>query len=219
MSLDPFLSCDVADLERGGSYSFEARIQANHESLSDSELTLRASNDGDVDAFGELVRRHRPKVFKLLMRLTRADRILSEDLTQDTFLRAYRGMEGFEGRARFSTWIHRIAYFAYLNHRNRFPRHQSLPDGFENLATVPPEHQHSHSASDLRRDLALAVESLPHRYREIIVMYFLHQVPYRDIADELDLPLGTVKTQLYRAKAMLRDRMNEWSEGPSCAVV
>lgn len=193
-------------------HSLDAEAQATLETLGDPELVRRASAEHDAEAFSELVRRHQPRVFGLLMRLTRADRILSEDLTQETFLRAYRGLEGFEGRARFSTWVHRIAYFAYLNHRNRVPRHQSLPEGFENMASAP-DYLHGHSTSDLRRDLAIAVDSLPNRYREVIVMHFLRQVPYRDIAEKLDLPLGTVKTQLYRAKAMLRDRMTGWHDG------
>jgi RNA polymerase sigma-70 factor (ECF subfamily) len=184
----------------------------------DVDLVDRAANGDDPEAFGALVRRHEPRIRALLLRLTRGDRVLTEDLTQEAFLRAYRGLAGFEGRARFSTWVHRIAYFAYLNHRNRVPRHASLPEGFENMA-VAPEGELSANHSDLRRDMAAAVSSLPDRYRQVIELHFLRHVPYRDIADELNLPLGTVKTQLFRAKAMLRDKMTDWSgasrQGPT----
>lgn len=176
---------------------------------SDDELVRRAATGHDPKAFGELVRRYRPRVFALLMRLSRGNRILSEDLTQEAFLRAYRGLPNFEGRAQFYTWVHRIAYFAFLNHRTRSPKHSSLPEGFENVIEAP-ESELSARQSDLRRDLEAAVAELPERYREVILMHFMAHVPYRDIADALDLPLGTVKTQLHRAKAMLREKMHGW---------
>lgn len=182
------------------------------EQATDADLVERASTHEDPAAFGELVRRHEPRIRALLMRLTRGDRVLSEDLAQEAFLRAYRGLPGFEGRARFSTWVHRIAYYAYLNHRNRVPRHASLPDGFENMAEAPLGEM-SPVQSDLRRDMAHALDTLPDRYREVVEMHFLRHVPYRDIAQRLDLPLGTVKTQLYRAKLMLRDKMVGWAAG------
>ena len=77
-------------------------------SLSDEQLVTRAS-DGDDQAFAELVRRHQGKVRGLLLRLT-SNATLADDLAQEVFLRAYRGLVGFEGRSRFSTWIYRIAY-------------------------------------------------------------------------------------------------------------
>jgi RNA polymerase sigma-70 factor (ECF subfamily) len=179
---------------------------------SDGELVERAATHEDPAAFGELVRRHEPRIRALLMRLTRGDRVLTEDLAQEAFLRAYRGLPGFEGRAQFSTWVHRIAYYAYLNHRNRVPRHASLPEGFENTAEAQLGEMSS-VQSDLRRDMAHALDTLPDRYREVVEMHFLRHVPYRDIAQRLDLPLGTVKTQLYRAKLMLRDKMDGWAAG------
>lgn len=182
------------------------------EETSDAELVERAATHDDPEAFGELVRRHEPRIRALLLRLTRGDRVLAEDLAQEAFLRAYRGLPGFEGRSRFSTWVHRIAYYAYLNHRNRVPRHASLPDGFENMAEAPLG-ELSPVQSDLRRDMAQALDTLPDRYREVVEMHFLRHVPYRDIAERLDLPLGTVKTQLYRAKLMLRDKMVGWATG------
>ena len=190
---------------------------------SDAELVDIAAGRGDSEAFGELVRRHEGRIRALLLRLTRGDRVLTEDLTQETFLRAYRGLAGFEGRSRFSTWVHRIAYYAYLNHRNRAPRHCGLPEGFENTAEAKLG-ELSATQSDLRRDVANALDTLPDRYREVVEMHFLRHVPYRDIADHLKLPLGTVKTQLYRAKMMLRDKMDGWaasvhSGGQSYAVL
>jgi RNA polymerase sigma-70 factor (ECF subfamily) len=163
--------------------------------------------------FGELVRRHQGKIRALLLRLTRGNRTLCDDLTQETFLRAYRGLGSFEGRARFTTWLHRIAYFVYLNHRNRVRQPVALPDEFE-LTIAAPEDDLSPSRADLRRDLGLLVQGLPAGYREVVVMHFVRHVPYRDIAEALDMPLGTVKTQLHRAKLMMREQLQSLGDAP-----
>lgn len=191
-----------------------------HEELraaADTELTERAMA-GDspraAEAFGELVRRHQSKIRSLLLRLTRGNRTLCDDLTQETFLRAFRGLRSFEGRARFTTWLHRIAYFVYLNHRNRVRQPAALPEEFE-LTTPAPEDDLSPARADLRRDLGVLVQGLPVGYREVIVMHFVRHVPYRDIAEALDMPLGTVKTQLHRAKLMMREQLQTLGDAPA----
>ena len=186
----------------------------------DHELVERAVAEDSTEAFGELMRRHEPRIRALLMRLTRGDRVLTEDLTQEAFLRAYKGLPRFEGRARFSTWVHRIAYYAFLNHTNRAPKHASLPEGFENTAEAKLG-ELSSTQSDLRKDIDVALQELPVRYREVLEMHFLRHVPYRDIADHFGLPLGTVKTQLHRAKLMMRTKMDGWAveSGRAYAVV
>ena len=199
-----------------------------HEDLrlaADAELTRwamegrRASGSpAPAEAFGELVRRHQGKIRSLLLRLTRGNRTLCDDLTQETFLRAYRGLCSFEGRARFTTWLHRIAYFVYLNHRNRVRQPAALPEEFE-LTTAAPEDELSPERSDLRRDLGVLVEGLPAGYREVVVMHFVRHVPYRDIAEALDMPLGTVKTQLHRAKLMMREQMQTLGDAPGRVAV
>src|SRR5690606_10260925 len=98
--------------------------------VEDAELVALAGHGGDERAFAELIRRHQGKVRGLLLRLA-GDRPLADDLAQEAFLRAYRGLAGFEGRARFSTWLYRIAYNVYLNHRTRTREHAALPEGFE----------------------------------------------------------------------------------------
>ena len=190
------------------------RSQDDLRGASDGELTLRAATGEQPEAFGELVRRHQGKIRALLLRLTRGNRTLTDDLTQETFLRAYRGLSGFEGRARFTTWVHRIAYFVYLNHRNRVRQPAALPEEFEHTEPAP-EDELSPYRADLRRDLAQLVDALPERYREVIVMHFMRHVPYRDIADTLGLPLGTVKTQLHRAKLMMREQLLSVGDAPA----
>lgn len=186
------------------------RLGRDAADIPEDELLDRARHRDDSDAFAELVRRHQGKVRGLLLRLT-ANRTLADDLGQEVFLRAYRGLVGFEGRARFSTWLYRIAYNVYLNHRTRTRELAPLPEAFE-LRTAAPEGRMSAAGHDLRRDLDAAIATLPDRYKSVITLYYLEDVSYPEIADVLDIPLGTVKTHLHRAKRMLRERLREWED-------
>jgi RNA polymerase sigma-70 factor (ECF subfamily) len=174
------------------------------ETLTEAQLLARTSR-GDRPAFTELVRRHESRVRALLVRLC-SDRTLADDLAQEVFLRAFRGLVGFQGRAAFGTWIYRIAYNVYLNHRSRTKRLHALPEDYD-VRAAAPEDALSAPRADLRRDLEGAIEGLPERYRAVVVLYYLHEVSYPEIAEILDLPLGTVKTHLHRAKRMLRRAM------------
>jgi RNA polymerase sigma-70 factor (ECF subfamily) len=171
----------------------------------DEQLVERAATGGDNQAFAELVRRHQGKVRGLLLRLTGSPP-LADDLAQEVFLRAYRGLVGFEGRARFSTWLYRIAYNVFLNHRSRSKELAALPLGFDSQ-TAAPDGELSANRLDMRRDLAGAIAALPERYRAVVTLYYLEDVSYPEIAEVLDLPLGTVKTHLHRAKKLLRQHL------------
>jgi RNA polymerase sigma-70 factor (ECF subfamily) len=119
---------------------------------------------------------------------------------------------GFEGRARFSTWLYRIAYNVYLNHRTRVRELAALPEGFESGRHGARDGAQRQSRSDLRRDLDVAIAALPDRYRAVVTLYYLEDVSYPEIADILDLPLGTVKTHLHRAKRLLREHLHGWGD-------
>lgn len=178
------------------------------ESLPDQALVQRARFGDDV-AFRELVHRHQGRIRGLLLRLCRGDAALCDDLAQEVFLRVHRGLVGFEGRARFSTWVYRIAYNVYLNHRERTRELVELPRGYD--AATPGTGSRDHAGrSDLRRDLQQALDNLPERYRRVLILHYLRDVSYPEIAELLDIPLGTVKTHLHRAKRLLRAQMHGW---------
>jgi len=175
--------------------------------LGESEETVllgRAQHAGDHRAMAMLVRSHRPRILRLLLRLTRGDRQLSEDLTQETFYRAVRALPRFEGRCRFGTWLHRIAYFAYLNHRDRAPRHARLSAEYEEQIPSTLGCWNTGQA-DLQWDLEFALAELPEAYRDVVLLHLLDNLAYQDIATTLALPLGTVKTRLHRAKRLMRE--------------
>lgn len=178
---------------------------------------VAAAQAGSHAAFAALVRRHESRVRGLLFRLCR-DPALTEDLAQEVFLRAYRGLARFEARARLSTWLHRIAVNLVLNHRARVPAVAVLPAGVE-LAIAAPEDAHSPRRAVLRRDLSAAIERLSPAYRSVVELHYAGELGYLEIAHALEMPLGTVKTHLRRAKAQLRGLLPEWStEWPAIAA-
>ena len=162
---------------------------------------LERCRAGDESAFQELVDRYKGLVFALIAR-TVQDRSRAEDLAQEVFLRVHRGLPYFRGEARLSTWIYRIVANVCVQDSSR-PASVSLDD--ERASPVVP------SASDrqfgdfeLRDRLEKAIARLPANYRLLIAAHYLDGVQYEDLAAALALPLGTVKTQLYRAKQQLR---------------
>ena len=174
-------------------------------SLSERELIERATA-GERAAFSRLVVVHESKVRALLLRLS-SDATVADDLAQEVFLRAYRGLVGFRGHSSFGTWLYRIAYNVFLNYRERTKRFAELPGDYD-VRTAAPEDALSPPRSDLRRDLKGAIAELPDRYRAVVVLYYLQEVTYPEIAEILDLPLGTVKTHLHRAKRILRRHLD-----------
>src|SRR5262245_38575010 len=171
--------------------------------VNERELVERCRS-GDENAFQELVDRYKDLVFGLIAR-TVQDRSRAEDLAQDVFLRVHRGLPYFRGEARLSTWIYRIVVNACL--QERAPATVSL-DAMTNdgarTHVMPSALDRQFSDLELRDRLEKAIARLPPNYRLLVAAHYLQGVQYEDLAEAMDLPLGTVKTQLHRAKQQLR---------------
>ena len=173
------------------------------------ELTLRRAQRGEEAACRALVERYQRPVFALIGRmLGRRDGV--EDLAQETFLRAFRALADFDprGPARLSTWLLTIATRLCLDAlRRRVPETlplesaRALEGGARTDATV--------DRRTLGLALAAAVASLPHDQRAVVVLREWHELDYDEIAHALDLDLGTVKSRLSRARAALRQALEE----------
>ena len=171
------------------------------EAVSERELVERCRS-GDETAFQELVDRYKGLVFALIAR-TVQDRSHAEDLAQDVFLRVHRGLPYFRGEARLSTWIYRIVANVCV-HDSARPAAISLDDERAGRQAPPSASDRQFGDFELRDRLEKAIARLPRNYRLLIAAHYLEGVQYEDLAEALDLPLGTVKTQLYRAKQQLR---------------
>ncbi len=170
------------------------------EAVNERELVERCRS-GDEGAFQELVDRYKDLVFALVAR-TVQDRSRAEDLAQDVFLRIHRGLPYFRGEARLSTWIYRIVANVCVQDRGRKPETVSLDGERPGAAPSAPDPQFA--GFEMRDRLEKAVARLPANYRLLVAAHYLEGVQYEDLAEALQLPLGTVKTQLYRAKQQLR---------------
>lgn len=170
----------------------------------DRDLVERCRR-GDEAAFRELVERYQDLVFGLISR-TGADASRTEDLAQDVFLRIHRGLPYFRGEARLSTWIYRIVLNLCAQERSA-RRHTALSLDSDDLpASIleSPDAARAFSDVEVRDAVEKAMALLPARARFLLAAHYLKGVKYEDLADALELPIGTVKTHLHRAKKMLR---------------
>jgi RNA polymerase sigma-70 factor, ECF subfamily len=169
---------------------------------SERELVERCRT-GDEAAFRELIDRYKDLVFALIAR-TVQDRSRAEDLAQDVFLRVHRGLPYFRGEARLSTWIYRIVANVCLHDHGRARPAESLDDDRTQSRVKPAAADRQFGDLELRDRLEKAIARLPAHYRLVIAAHYLEGVQYEELAEALQLPLGTVKTQLHRAKQQLR---------------
>lgn len=169
-----------------------------------NELELvEACRRGDDGAFQELVDRHKDLVFALIAR-TVQNRSQAEDLAQEVFLRVYRGLPYFRGEARLSTWIYRIVVNVCLQGRDVQPAPESLDEGGPAARAATATRDRQFTDLELRERLEKAIARLPPGYRLLVAAHYLDGVKYEDLAEAMHVPLGTIKTQLYRAKRQLR---------------
>ena len=170
---------------------------------------------GDEHAFAELVDCHKVMVFNIVDRMV-PNSDVTEDLAQDVFLRVYRGLPSFQGRAKLSTWIYQIAYRTCLEelgrsrHRQTFISLDEEPDDSDRLKkSFASTTDHAFEAVDAREAVDHWLAQLPPHYQMVLNLYYLLDKSYQEIADVMDLPIGTVKTHLHRAKQHLKHCMQE----------
>jgi RNA polymerase sigma-70 factor, ECF subfamily len=170
------------------------------------ELIARCQQ-GDETAFRELVDRYKSLVFGLVARSVR-DRSRAEDLAQEVFLKIHRGLPYFRGDARLSTWIYRIVI--NLCAEERQPREVPFDSGDpDRPAREPGGDDHAYRDLELRDRLDKAIRRLPPNYRVLVTGHYLQGRKYEELAEALDLPMGTVKTHLHRARRLLREMLDE----------
>jgi RNA polymerase sigma-70 factor, ECF subfamily len=174
----------------------------------DERELIERCRSGDDTAFAELVDRYKDLVYGLIYRMVR-DRGLADDLAQDVFLKVHRGLPYFRGEARLSTWIFRIVQNVCAQTRNRRPD-VSLENGQDDR---PPRQfgsvDQAFGAIEDRDRLDKALAQLPPNARMLVVAHYMRGVQYESLAEALNLPLGTVKTHLYRAKRRLRELLEK----------
>lgn len=187
-------------------------MSSNNEDWSVVESCL----DGDRQAYALLVKKYERPVFNIVYRLT-SDFEMANDITQETFIKAYRSLRQVRAEFKFSNWLFKIATNLC---RDQFKKKKpeaeiSLDESIALAESVIP-YNDSNNSLDPEEKLVLkeeqkqvlgAIESLPFLYRKIIVLRYIQDLAYKEIADILKIPMGRVKVQLHRAHKILRNEL------------
>lgn len=161
----------------------------------------------DVPDFDEIVRAHRQMVYRVALRIVRTHEE-ADEVTQETFVRAWRALPGFRGEARISTWLVRIAIHA-ARERRRAPLAVVPLDAAERVVDPAEGPEAAWERRTDRARIRTAVRSLPPRQREVVALKVFSDMTYEEVAKTLDLTVGAVKAHLHQAVGNLRRRLAE----------
>lgn len=175
--------------------------------FADNDLIGRLLLRDDRNAFAELVRRHQSQLRASLRKMTGGNIELSDDIAQETFILAWQGIKSFRYEAKFSTWLYRIAFNAWQSEVRK--KHELAMDN-ENLPEREPVAPES-ERTGVRRDLVRAMEGLSDGERNAIVQCYYNDLTHEDAAFVLGIPLGTVKTNILKAKEKMRAKLTAYA--------
>ncbi|MCC6740726.1 MAG: sigma-70 family RNA polymerase sigma factor [Planctomycetia bacterium] len=181
----------------------------------DAALVERAQR-GDGDAYGQLVVKYQDLVYNAVYRMVGSETDAS-DIAQEAFVKGWKALGSFEGRAQFGTWIYRIAINCCISDRRGLKRRKATSlnssagggedEGGMDVADDAPEPAERLVENENVRLVQEAIGELEHEFRTMIVLRDMEGRPYEEIAEVLDVPVGTVRSRLHRARQALKDRL------------
>lgn len=160
--------------------------------------TVRLAQGGDLRAFEALYREHSGRIHALSLRMC-GDPSLAEDLTQEVFVRAWERLDTYQGEAAFGTWLHRLAVNVMLTDRRASTRRLARVEPVAELEGPAPERP-----AGAGFDLVRALDALPTKARQVFVLREVEGLDHAEIADAMGTSVGTAKSQLHRARDLLR---------------
>jgi RNA polymerase sigma-70 factor, ECF subfamily len=175
----------------------------------DDEAFVTRAQQGDKAAFATLVDRHGLYVYNLALRVLRRPEE-AQEVAQEAFIRAWRGLPSFQRSAQFHTWLYRIVVNLCYNRLPQLQRELTrlVPDAAAQQLTDPQQQvEAGFLSTELQTVLHQAIEELPQPYRLLITLRYLQELSYNEIVEVTGLPLGTVKTGIHRARAPLRSAL------------
>jgi len=183
----------------------------------DDILLIKECQAGQVSAFDRLVELYRKQIYQLAYCIT-GNHEDADDISQEAFVRAYRAIGEFEGRARFSTWLRRITINLSINHlKSESLRKNMVSDGeklnSDNFSQIPARAGNpleNVEAEELAQQIKVAMDSLPVVEKVVFVLRVHQGLSYKEIAQSLGCPMGTVMSRLNRARRRLRDRLKNY---------
>ena len=184
-------------------------VATSQEPLSDEEVVTRVLA-GETGMFEIIMRRHNQRLYHVARAILRNDGE-AEEVMQDAYVRAYEHLDQFAGRAKFSTWLTRIAVHEALARQHRGNRYQELEsmaeqegDPMDRVASLAPNPEQQTANSEIGRLLEEAIEKLPDAYRTILMLRDVEEMSTADAAEVLEITEENVKVRLHRARALLR---------------
>lgn len=194
--------------------SIQAAALESKPKLTDGELIIGAIG-GRVDGFEELVRRYQRPITSYVFRML-GNYESSLDVTQEVFIKVYNSLHKYSSEYKFSTWLYRIAHNAAIDHmrRNSVPQQSIEAENADGsyqlqLESHRPSPEQDHERGEWRTEIDAVVKCLPPTYRDLIVLRHGRDLSYDEIAMVTNLPLGTVKNRLFRAREMMREMFIE----------
>jgi len=176
----------------------------------------RMALKGDQSAFAELVGLYQDKLYHMAYRML-YNRQEAEDVVQDTFLRVYKNLERYDDSLKFSTWIYRIATNLCIDRLRKRKPSYSLDaesndhEGLDGYSMIPSDNRTPESElllSETQHIIHQAIETLPAKYKSVMVLRYLQDMSLQEIGDVLEVPVTTVKTRVHRGREFLRKKLD-----------
>jgi len=168
----------------------------------DDDIRDRLAEGSFEEGFELLVHRYKHKVFRLAYSIL-GNQAWAEDAAQDIFLQIWKALPAFRGEASLSTWIYAVARNVCLSSRRKLVRHLETPFEEQSLRRETAKGLSSDAASKHTTDVLALLERLPAPYRQAVMLFYFEGKSYENIAEMLDIPIGTLKTYLYRARKQM----------------
>jgi len=181
----------------------------------DDRILIEGALKGDQSAFKALMERYRLAIFHIVMKIVR-DKEASDDLVQETFMKAFSSLATYRSEYKFSTWLYRIAANSAIDHlrkqRIKTLSLDSPPEGIDGPMDIEVADESFNPEKDLeererRISINDAIDSLPEKYRVVIMYRHRDDKSYEEIAEALSIPIGTVKARIFRARELLKKKL------------
>ena len=172
--------------------------------LDEIRLLSQCALADNRDAFGRLVEAYQPRVRRFLLNLTMGDEMLTDDLAQETFIKAYVGIRGFKGLSSFGTWLYRIAYNEFYSHTRKHSE-----EHVEDISRMGDISTAANDAIDASMTVQEAMTHLGDNERVAITLFYIEDQPLKQVSKIMQMPEGSVKSLIHRGKAKMRQFIDQ----------
>jgi RNA polymerase sigma factor (sigma-70 family) len=175
--------------------------------FNETEIVSQAIN-GSINAFELIVKQYEKLVFSILNKLLGTNEDV-EDVCQEVFIKVHRNLKGFQFQSKLSTWIARIAYLTALNHIKKNSKHNNsiYTDELDNFHFTSDNPESIVASKDISNYIIKLIEQMPLQYKTVLTLYHINEFSYQEIEQATGMPEGTVKGYLFRARKLLKEKI------------